>query len=181
MKYLLLSLLMLCCATSISAQTDSLCNECEEGVKPFNLGLEFSVSPRSKGYTPILISPEIKIPVKRIQFSAGYQYMLVPFNANKQKTFYTSHGLFAAAAYRLFCNGNGRKYWLLGKKESGYLKFKYARNVGKTDFAYDMYDLGLFEESNIFGSIKLGIGVRYIDSRSVGIKDFCSVFFSVGL
>lgn len=149
---------------------------CKSSNRLFDIGAEFSVSPRSHGLTPLFFDAGVSVPVKRMMFDFGYRYLLATYKKPEDKTYLTSHGLAGAVGYRVF-NNNGHDYWLLGKDGAAYVKLRYAHSIGSPDLKYSMYELGIFESSKRRNE-GFGIGLRYIDSQTEGIKNHFSVFFS---
>lgn len=116
-----------------------------------------------------------------------YTFVHVENNLALQKTegtrtFFNSPVIGGGLGYRLF-GGNG------GKRESGTrdcldLRIMAGCSVGNCDWKQTIYDAGFqyyFKGSRMTISPTIGLGYRFTDSRTTGLRDQHALYASIGL
>lgn len=128
------------------------------------VSMEMSLSSRFHGTTPITSSIGLDFKPRKIctMFSFGYQYMLETVYSETDKNYRDAHGLYGSLG--------------LIYKKLPVLRFKYTHSIGRNEFKYSMYDVGL---QKIYGVTALGVGYRIIKSPTAGVRDYSGVYFSL--
>ena len=97
------------------------------------------------------------------------------------KTYYQGTAIGGGLGYRLLTDKEEKG--LLGSKDALDVRALFTTTIGKPDWKYNQYSIGLTLYGYDKGKIRptVGVGYRYIDSRTAGIRSQSTIFFELGL
>jgi len=150
-------------ATAMAMTSDQSTDEFRPVVEP---NFEISVSPRQHHIVSWFNFVSIDItPVKKLKIGVSYINFLGLRNQDGAKSYLTSNGIGGSVSYKV--------YQPAQQPHRGIdVTLRYGHSIGNGDLKYGLYDFGVvvFE--------KLGVGFRFVDSRTSGIRNTNSIYFS---
>lgn len=128
---------------------------------------EVTCSPRQHDVVPLFsfVNLNLKV-VEKLRFSVAYIAYLGLQNADNKQNYLWSNGLGGAVSYRLYQTNCRRDKGLDAR-------FRYGHSVGNGDLKYDLYDVGFYWLD------KIGLGYRFVNSHTTGVRNVSSVYFSL--
>lgn len=133
----------------------------------FKFNAEVSLSYRQHNVTPIFSYLTFSYePVNRLKFGVSYINFLGLRNLDGERDYLTSHGIGGSVSYRLNKPKN--------KDNHGFeVRARYGHSLGNADMKYSLYDIALTCNNDY------GIGYRYVDSQTTGIRNSSQVYLSL--
>lgn len=143
----------------------------------------FAVGLQNKKTTPLMVGVDFGfevLPRLRVIFEADYTAGLRSVDGHR--TYDGAFTLGGGLSYRLF---GGKGYSEpLQEKDALELQFTAGGSVGKPDWKQNYYDFGLLYTTRHRPSLCkpiFGLGYRYINSHAAGMKNYGSVYATIGM
>lgn len=170
-KAIFLFFIALFACNSIKAQCDST----QSQTLFLTLGAENLCSLRNKGLTMHGYDFNMGFKLNRIELFGTYEAMSHHQRNDSQKLYHNSNSLAVGVGYDLSQSKDHLSFVPL--------RIKVGWTVGKPDWKYNFYDISIHRirgvHSNI-PAINLGVGYRYVNSRTRQMTNHSFVYFSFG-
>ena len=140
------------------------------------------IGAKQHGMTTVMDNLLVGIePVKNLKVMFDWQGTLGLYDKNDVKTYYQGTAIGGGLGYRLLPDKEEKG--LLGSKDALDVRALFTTTIGKPDWKYNQYSIGLTLYGYDKGKIRptVGVGYRYIDSKTAGIRSQSTIFFELGL
>ena len=140
------------------------------------------IGAKQHGMTTVMDNLLVGIePVRNLKVFFDLQGSLGLYSKDGEKTYYQGTALGGGLGYRVFTDKTGKG--MLGNSDALDVRAAFTTTTGNSEWKYNQFSAGF----TLYGCDKgkicptVGLGYRYINSRTPGIRNQSSIYIELGL